>query len=44
MGVQVKDPAAVADAFPEHKPLGNGKYEVKDVDGNTLQLAEQWPV
>jgi len=43
MGVQVNDPAAVAEAFPQHKSLGSGKYEVKDVDGNTLQLAEKWP-
>jgi hypothetical protein len=44
MGVQVNNPAAAANAYPEHKSLGDGQFEVKDVDGNTLRLAEQWPV
>jgi catechol 2,3-dioxygenase-like lactoylglutathione lyase family enzyme len=44
MGMEVKDPEAVAAGFPQKKSLGNGKFEVKDVDGNTLQLAASWAV
>jgi catechol 2,3-dioxygenase-like lactoylglutathione lyase family enzyme len=43
LGVTVKDPAAVAEKFSQRRSLGAGKFEVKDVDGNTLQLAESWP-
>jgi len=42
MGVHVKDPATIANSFPEQKSLGGGKYAVKDVDGNMLQLADHW--
>ena len=44
MGVEVKDPEAVAAGFPHKKSLGNGKFEVKDIDGNTLELAAHWQV
>ena len=44
MGLEVKDPEAVASGFPQKKSLGNGKFEVKDIDRNTLELAANWPV
>ena len=44
MGMEVKDPEAVAAGFPQKKPLGNGRFEVKDIDGNTLELAAAWQV
>ena len=44
IGMEVKDPAAVAAGFPHKKSLGNGKFEVKDIDGNTLELAAHWQV
>ena len=44
MGMEVKDPEAVASGFAQKKSLGNGKFEVKDIDGNTLELAANWQV
>jgi len=42
--MEVKDPEAAANGFPHHKSLGDGKFEVKDIDGNTLELAAHWQV
>jgi catechol 2,3-dioxygenase-like lactoylglutathione lyase family enzyme len=44
LGLEVKNPEAVAAGFPEKKSLGNGRFEVKDIDGNTMELAENWAV
>lgn len=44
IGLEVKDPESVAAGFTEKKALGNGKFEVKDLDGNTLELAANWQV
>lgn len=44
MGLEVKDPEAVAAGFTAKKALGSGKFEVKDLDGNTLELAAGWIV
>jgi catechol 2,3-dioxygenase-like lactoylglutathione lyase family enzyme len=44
MGLEVIDAEKVASEFPSKKALGDGKFEVKDVDGNTLQLASSWQV
>jgi catechol 2,3-dioxygenase-like lactoylglutathione lyase family enzyme len=44
MGLEVRDPEKAASEFPEKKSLGGGKFEVKDVDGNTLELASSWQV
>ena len=44
MGLEVKDPEKAAAGFPSKKSLGGGRFEVLDVDGNTLQLAASWPV
>jgi extradiol dioxygenase family protein len=44
MGMEVTDPEAVASGFPHKKSLGNGKFEVKDTEGNTLELAAHWQV
>ncbi|MBM4262333.1 MAG: VOC family protein [Deltaproteobacteria bacterium] len=42
MGLEVKDPGSVAAGFGEKKSLGNGRFAVKDLDGNTLELAASW--
>ena len=44
MGMEVNDPEAAANAFPNHKALSDGKFEVQDIDGNKLQLAKHWLV
>jgi catechol 2,3-dioxygenase-like lactoylglutathione lyase family enzyme len=44
MGIEVKDPERTAAGFPSKKSLGNGKFAVQDIDGNSLQLAASWPV
>lgn len=44
MGLEVKEPEKVASEFPSKKSVGDGKFEVKDVDGNTLELARSWQV
>lgn len=44
MGLEVKNPEAVAAGFGEKKALGNGMFAVKDIDGNTLELAASWAV
>jgi catechol 2,3-dioxygenase-like lactoylglutathione lyase family enzyme len=44
LGFEVRDPEKVAAGFPSKKPLGSGKFEVKDVDGNTLELSASWQV
>jgi hypothetical protein len=44
MGLEVKDPEKTAAGFPSKTHLGNGKFAVQDIDGNTLELAASWPV
>jgi catechol 2,3-dioxygenase-like lactoylglutathione lyase family enzyme len=44
MGLEVKEPAKLAAEFPSKKALGDDKFEVKDIDGNTLELAASWQV
>jgi catechol 2,3-dioxygenase-like lactoylglutathione lyase family enzyme len=44
MGLEVKEPAKLAAEFPSQTALGDGKFEVKDIDGNTLKLASSWHV
>jgi catechol 2,3-dioxygenase-like lactoylglutathione lyase family enzyme len=44
MGLEVADAEKAAAEFPSRKALGNGKFEVKDIDGNTLELAASWQV
>jgi hypothetical protein len=44
MGMEVRDAEKTAGQFPSKRALGDGKFEVKDVDGNTLQLASSWQV
>jgi hypothetical protein len=44
MGLEVEDAEKTAAQFPSRKALGNGKFEVKDIDGNTLELAGSWQV
>jgi catechol 2,3-dioxygenase-like lactoylglutathione lyase family enzyme len=44
MGLEVQDPEKTAAGFPSKKTLGNGKFTVKDIDGNTLELASSWQV
>jgi hypothetical protein len=44
MGLEVKDPEKTAAGFPSKKSLGGGRFEVQDVDGNTLELAASWQV
>jgi catechol 2,3-dioxygenase-like lactoylglutathione lyase family enzyme len=44
MGLEVEDSEKIAAGFPSKRALGNGKFEVKDIDGNTLELAASWPI
>jgi catechol 2,3-dioxygenase-like lactoylglutathione lyase family enzyme len=44
MGLEVEDPERVASAFPHQESLGNGRFTVKDVDGNRLELGSSWPI
>jgi catechol 2,3-dioxygenase-like lactoylglutathione lyase family enzyme len=44
LGLEVNDPEKIAAKFPSEKALGGGKFEVKDVDGNRLELASSWQV
>ncbi len=44
MGFEVNNPEKTAAGFPFKKALDGGKFEVQDVDGNTLQLAASWQV
>jgi catechol 2,3-dioxygenase-like lactoylglutathione lyase family enzyme len=44
MGLEVKEPERVASGFPSKKSMGQGKFQVKDPDGNTLELASSWQV
>ena len=44
MGLEVKDPEAVAAGFPEKQSAVKGKFQVKDCDGNALELAASWAV
>jgi len=44
LGLEVKDPESVAAGIGEKKSLGNGRFAVKDCDGNGLELAASWTV
>ncbi|MDH3445462.1 MAG: VOC family protein [Deltaproteobacteria bacterium] len=44
MGFEVTNAEKAAAEFPSKKALEGGKFEVQDVDGNTLELAPSWQV
>jgi catechol 2,3-dioxygenase-like lactoylglutathione lyase family enzyme len=44
MGFEVTDAEKTAAAFPSHTSLGNGRFAVKDIDGNAIELASTWQV
>ena len=44
IGFEVEDPEKTAAGFPSKKSLGGGRFEVQDVDGNTVELASSWLV